>query len=63
MKRATTDVLYFETGPDNQPTLHVSPGEEFEVESQLNRGPWPSGRRGAQEEAEGQQTVERLYLR
>ena len=40
MKRATTDVLYFETGPDNQPTLHVSPGEEFEVESQLNRGPW-----------------------
>ncbi len=40
MKRATTEILYFETGPDNQPTLHVSPGEEFEVESQLNRGPW-----------------------
>ena len=40
MKRATRDILYFETGPDNQPTLHVSPGEEFEVESQLNRGPW-----------------------
>ncbi len=40
MKRATRDILYFETGPDNPPTLHVSPGEEFEVESQLNRGPW-----------------------
>ena len=40
MKRATRDILYFETGPDNQPTLHVSPGEEFEVESQLNRVPW-----------------------
>ena len=40
MKRATRDILYFETGPDNEPTLHVSPGEEFEVESQLNRGPW-----------------------
>ena len=40
MKRATRDILYFETGPDNQPTLHVSPGEEFEVETQLNRGPW-----------------------
>ena len=40
MKRATRDILYFETGPDNEPTLHVSPGEEFEVESQLNRVPW-----------------------
>ena len=40
MKRATKDVLYFETGPDNEPTLHVEPGEEFEVETQLNRGPW-----------------------
>ena len=26
MKRATKDVLYFETGPDNEPTLHVEPG-------------------------------------
>ena len=40
MKRATKDVLYFETGPDNEPTLHVEPGEEFEVETQMNRGPW-----------------------
>ena len=40
MKRATKDILYFETGPDNEPTLHVDPGEEFEVETQMNRGPW-----------------------
>jgi acetamidase/formamidase len=40
MKRATKDVLYFETGPDNKPTLYVDPGEEFEVETQMNRGPW-----------------------
>jgi amidase len=40
MKRANRDVLYFETGPDNEPTLYVDPGEEFEVETQMNRGPW-----------------------
>ena len=40
MKRATRDILYFESGPDNEPTLHVDPGEEFEVETQMNRGPW-----------------------
>ncbi len=40
MKRATRDVLYFETGAGNTPTLHVQPGEVFEVETQLNRGPW-----------------------
>ena len=40
MKRAGRDVLYFETGPDNEPTLSMKPGEEFEVETQLNRGPW-----------------------
>ena len=40
MKQATSDVLYFETGPDNPVTLHVQPGEEFEVQTQLNRGPW-----------------------
>ena len=40
MQRATKDVLYFETGPDNEPTLYVDPGEEFEVETQMNRGPW-----------------------
>ncbi len=43
MKRATKEVLYFETGPDNEPTLHVEPGEEFEVETQINRGPWLEG--------------------
>ena len=40
MLRATTDILYFETGPANRPTLHVQPGEPFEVQTQLNRGPW-----------------------
>lgn len=40
MKRATKDVLYFEIGKDNSPTLHVKPGEEFEVETQMNAGPW-----------------------
>ena len=40
MQRATKDILYFETGPDNEPTLRVAPGEEFEVETQINRGPW-----------------------
>ena len=40
MQRATPDVLYFETGPDNPVTLRVKPGEEFEVQTQLNRGPW-----------------------
>ena len=40
MQQATRDVLYFEIGPDNEPTLRVAPGEEFQVETQLNRGPW-----------------------
>lgn len=40
MKRATKDILYFETGPWNKPTLWVEPREEFEVETQMNRGPW-----------------------
>ena len=43
MKRAIKDVLYFETGPDNAPTLFVEPGEEFEVVTQMNRGPWIEG--------------------
>ena len=41
MKRQGKDVLYFETGPDNPPTLRVAPGEEFEVETQVNAGLWP----------------------
>ncbi|MCX8213698.1 MAG: acetamidase/formamidase family protein [SAR202 cluster bacterium] len=40
MQRATKDLLYFETVPDNAPTLHVEPGEKFEVETQINRVPW-----------------------
>jgi acetamidase/formamidase len=40
MQRATRDVLYFEIGPDNPPTLRVRPGEAFEVETQINAGPW-----------------------
>jgi acetamidase/formamidase len=52
MKRATTDTLYFETGRDNPVTLTVRPGEEFEVQTQLNRGPWleahPEGARLAE---------------
>src|SRR5262245_23111782 len=40
MQRATMETLYFETGPDNAVTMRVKPGEEFEVQTQLNRGPW-----------------------
>ena len=40
MQHATSDKLYFEIGPDNSPTLYVKPGEVFEVETQINRGPW-----------------------
>lgn len=43
MQRATKDTLYFEIGSDNKPTLHVRPGEVFEVETQMNRGPWLDG--------------------
>ncbi len=40
MKRATPEILYFETGPQNPVTLRIASGEEFEVQTQLNRGPW-----------------------
>ena len=40
VKRATRDTLFFETGPDNAPTLEVEPGERFQVETQMNAGPW-----------------------
>jgi amidase len=43
VKRANTNVLYFETGPANAPTMRVRPGEAFEVQTQLNRGPWLAG--------------------
>jgi acetamidase/formamidase len=55
MKRATTDLLYFETGPDNPPTLRVEAGEEFEVQTQLNRGPW------LETHPDGQTLREKLY--
>lgn len=44
MQRVTKDILYFEIGPENRPTLRVTPGEVFEVETQINRGPWLEGR-------------------
>ncbi len=40
MQKAGKETLYFEIGPDNPPTLVVEPGEEFEVETQMNAGPW-----------------------
>lgn len=40
MKTASVDTLYFETGRYNPVTLRVNPGEEFEVRTQINRGPW-----------------------
>jgi amidase len=40
MQTINTDVLYFETGPDNAPTAQVEPGEPFAVITQLNRGAW-----------------------
>lgn len=49
MKTAGKDVLYFETGPDNPPTLHVDPGEEFLVETQMNAGPWLDTHRDGKE--------------
>ena len=39
MQRATTDTLYYEHSPHNAPTMTVKPGEWFEVETQMNRGP------------------------
>ncbi|GIX06390.1 MAG: amidase [Candidatus Poribacteria bacterium] len=49
MKRQGREVLYFEIGADNPPTLRVRSGETFLVETQLNRGPWlndhPEGER------------------
>lgn len=40
MQRIPNDVLYFETGPDNAVTHKVKDGETFEVQTQINRGPW-----------------------
>ena len=40
MKRIGKETLYFAIGRDNAPVLTVDPGEEFEIETQMNRGPW-----------------------
>ena len=65
MQRATTDVLYFEIGADNAPTMRVQPGEEFEVQTQMNGGPWlddhPDGE-ALRRRLRGRQSVERVYL-
>ena len=65
MKRATKDVLYFETGRDNPVTLRVQPGEEFEVETQLNRGPWlddhPEGEELRHKLTDGEQPRETMF--
>lgn len=49
MQHQPADPLYFETGPANPPTLRVTSGEEYEIQTQLNRGPWfethPEGER------------------
>jgi amidase len=55
MQRASREVLYFEIGAGNAPTMHVQPGEVFEVETQLNRGPW------LDDHPEGEVLRERLY--
>ncbi|MBM4036025.1 MAG: hypothetical protein FJ291_30195 [Planctomycetes bacterium] len=40
MQRVGNEILYFETGPDNPVTHRVKPGETFEVQTQINAGPW-----------------------
>ncbi len=44
MQHVTKETLYFEIGPDNKPILRVKPGEVFEVETQMNLGPWLDNR-------------------
>lgn len=39
MQRATTKTLYYEHSAVNPVTMRVKPGEVFEVETQMNRGP------------------------
>ena len=39
MQRATTQALYYEHSALNPVTMRVKPGEVFEVETQMNRGP------------------------
>ena len=40
MKYVSTEILYFETGPDNKPTLFTDPGEEIQIQTQMNKGAW-----------------------
>ena len=39
MQRAKKDILYYTHSGANPPTMTVKPGEWFEVETQMNRGP------------------------
>mgnify|MGYP003301303757 CR=1 FL=1 len=39
MKKATTQTLYYEHSANNAITMQVRPGEWFQVETQMNRGP------------------------
>ena len=43
MQRQDADILYAVTGPGNAPTMRVAPGEAFEVQTQMNAGPWLDG--------------------
>lgn len=54
MKRQDKDILYFEISSQNKPTLYVKPGEDFEVRTQLNRGPFTA------DHPDGQAVAERL---
>jgi acetamidase/formamidase len=40
MQKIPKDILYFECGADNPVTHRVKSGETFEVQTQINRGPW-----------------------
>ncbi|HYF51960.1 MAG TPA: acetamidase/formamidase family protein [Planctomycetota bacterium] len=40
MQKISNEVLYFECGADNPVTHRVKPGETFEVQTQINAGPW-----------------------
>src|ERR1035437_8887456 len=40
MQKISTDVLYFQNSAENAVTHRVKLGETFEVQTQLNSGPW-----------------------
>ncbi len=51
MQRVGNEILYCETGPDNPVTHRVKPGETFEVQTQINAGPWIDRLPPAEQEA------------